>query len=65
MSKAPPESVMLKTLHDTEASLLAQLQEIDEWLKDGSANDEEYDALCQEKDEIEQQVHLIRLVRWK
>ena len=47
---------MLRTLSETQESLLAQLKEIDEWLRDGSANDEEYDALLEEKTEIEQQV---------
>ena len=56
MPKKAPESVMLRTLSETQESLLAQLKEIDEWLRDGSANDEEYDALLEEKTEIEQQV---------
>ena len=58
MAKSGQDSVMLTTLQETRQSLLAQLREIDEWLTDGSANDEEYDALLQEKNEIEQQVRI-------
>ena len=57
MTQNVQDSVMLTTLHETRESLLAQLREIDEWLKDGSANEEEYDALLQEKTEIELQVY--------
>ncbi len=47
---------MLKTLNETQQSLLVQLKEIEGWLKDGCASTEEREALQQEREEIQQQV---------
>ncbi len=56
MAKNSHEVTMLRTLNETQQSLLVQLKEIEGWLKDGCASTEEREALQQEREEIKQQV---------
>ncbi len=51
---------MLRTLNETQQSLLVQLKEIEGWLKDGCASTEEREALQQEREEIKQQVKTLQ-----